>query len=199
MASAVASAPDYAHDVPYPLAVKVRSADIAHKTEAGGVLLGIGSRIEFRQRVPLMLKAVAHACPNAQINGVLVQSMQQGLVEVIIGYRHDALVGAVVVVGIGGVLAEIYKDITLRMAPVSEADAAAMIDEVKGLAVIRGYRNLPRGDVAALARAIAAFSRLALLPGQPVAEAEINPLIVKPEGVVAVDGLVVMKEEEERK
>ena len=194
VASAVALAPDYAHDVPYPLAVKVRSADIAHKTEAGGVLLGIGSRIEFRQRVPLMLKAVAHAHPAAQIDGVLVQSMEQGLAEVIVGYRHDALVGPVVVAGIGGVLAEIYQDITLRMAPVSEAEAAAMIDEVRGLAIIRGYRNLPRGDVAALARTIAAFSRLALLPDQPIAEAEINPLIVKEQGVVAVDGLVVMKE-----
>ena len=99
-----------------------------------------------------------------------------------------------IVAGIGGVLAEIYQDIALRMAPVSEQEAAAMIDKVKGLAVIRGYRNLPRGDVAALARAIAAFSRLALLPGQPVSEAEINPLIVKEEGVVAVDGLVVMKD-----
>ena len=193
VASAVAVAPDYAHDVPYPLAVKVHSADIAHKTEAGGVLLGIGSRVEFRQRVPLMLKAVARAIPAARIDGVLVQSMEQGLAEVIVGYRHDALVGPVVVAGIGGVLAEIYKDIALRMAPVSEQEAAAMIDEVKGLAVIRGYRNLPRGDVAALARAIAAFSQLALLPGQPVAEAEINPLLVKENGVVAVDGLVMLK------
>lgn len=194
VASAVASAPDFAHDVPYPLAVKVRSADIAHKTDAGGVLLGIGSRVEFRQRVPAMLAAVARAHPNALIEGVLVQSMQQGLAEVIVGYRDDALVGPVIVAGIGGVLAEIYQDIALRMAPLSEADAAAMLDEVKGLAVIRGYRNLPRGDSAALARAIAAFSRLALLPGQPVQEAEINPLIVKEAGVVAVDGLVVLKE-----
>ena len=163
VASAVALAPDYAHDVPYPLAVKVRSADIAHKTEAGGVLLGIGSRIEVRKRVPLMLKAVAHAHPAAQIDGVLVQSMEQGLAEVIVGYRHDALVGPVVVAGIGGVLAEIYQDITLRMAPVSEAEAAAMIDEVRGLAIIRGYRNLPRGDVAALARTHGQVSEAARL------------------------------------
>ena len=193
VASAVAVAPAYEHDVPYPLAVKVRSADIAHKTDAGGVLLGIGSRVEFRQRVPAMLAAVARAHPAARIDGVLVQRMEEGLAEVIVGFRHDPLVGPVIVAGIGGVLAEIYQDIALRMAPVSEAEAAAMIEEVKGLAVIRGYRNLPRGDVAALARAIAAFSRLALLPGQPVAEAEINPLIVKEEGVVAVDGLVILK------
>ena len=193
VASAVATAPAFEHDVPYPLAVKVRSADIPHKTDAGGVLLGIGSRVEFRQRVPAMLAAVARAHPAAQIDGVLVQRMEAGLAEVIVGFRHDPLVGPVVVAGIGGVLAEIYQDIALRMAPVSEDEAAAMIEEVKGLAVIRGYRNLPRGDVAALARAIAAFSQLALLPGQPIAEAEINPLIVKEDGVVAVDGLVILQ------
>ncbi len=190
--SAVTTAPAFEHDVPYPLAVKVRSADIPHKTDAGGVLLGIGSRVEFRQRVPAMLAAIARTHPAAQIDGVLVQRMEEGLAEVIVGYRHDPLVGPVVVAGIGGVLAEIYQDIALRMAPVSEDEAAVMIEEVKGLAVIRGYRNLPRGDATALARAIAAFSQLALLPGQPIAEAEINPLIVKEDGVVAVDGLMIL-------
>ena len=97
-------------------------------------------------------------------------------------------------VGAGGTLAEIYRDYALRLAPVTEDEAAAMIAEVKGLATIRGYRNLPRGDVAALARAVAALSRLALVAGQPVAEAEINPLIVQRDGVVAVDGLVVLKD-----
>ena len=76
----------------------------------------------------------------------------------------------------------------------SEQEAATMIEEVKGLATLRGYRNLPRGDVGALAKAVAALSRLALVAGQPVAEAEINPLIVKARGVVAVDGLVVVKD-----
>jgi ACR3 family arsenite efflux pump ArsB len=106
------------------------------------------------------------------------------------------MVGPVVMVGIGGILAELYQDIALRMAPVSVEDAAIMLDEVKGLAVVRGFRNLPQGDVAALAAAVAAFSRLALLAGQPVAEAEINPMIIKEDGVVAVDGLVILKEGE---
>ena len=195
VASAIALGPDYAHDVPYPLVVKVRSADIPHKTEAGGVLIGIGSRVEFRQRVPMMLAAVRRAQPQARIDGVLVQRMEDGLAEVIVGYRHDPMVGPVVMAGIGGILAELYQDIALRMAPVSVEEAAAMLLEVKGLAVVRGFRNLPRGDVAVLAEAVAAFSRLALLPDQPVAEAEINPMIVKEDGVVAVDGLVILKED----
>ena len=192
--SAAARAPDYAHALAYPVAAKVRSPDIAHKTESGGVALGITSRAEYDARVKALLAAVAAAHPGARIDGVLVQRMESGLAEAIVGYRHDPLVGPLVLVGAGGTLAEIYRDYTLRLAPVTEDDAATMIAEVKGLATIRGYRNLPRGDVAALARAVAALSRLALVAGQPVAEAEINPLIVKRDGVVAVDGLVMLKE-----
>jgi hypothetical protein len=120
--------------------------------------------------------------------------MESGLAEAIVGYRHDALIGPIVLVGAGGTLAEIYGDCALRIAPVDDDEAAAMIEEVSGFATLRGYRGLPHGDLGALARAVAAVSRLAHLAGQPVAEAEINPLIVKGDGVIAVDALVVMKE-----
>ena len=192
VAMATATPPQFAHPVPYPVAVKVRSRDIAHKTEAGGVLLGVTDRAAFDARVPAMLAAVAAARPQARIPGVLVQHMESGLTEVILGFRVDPMVGPVVMLGAGGVLAEIYQDYALRIAPVGFEEALEMIAEVKGLASIRGYRNLPRGDLAALARAVAAFSRLACLPGLPVLEAEINPLIVKRDAVVAVDGLVIM-------
>ncbi len=102
-------------------------------------------------------------------------------------------VAPLVLVGAGGTLAELYKDFVLRMAPVSEAEALEMIGGVKGLAPIRGYRNLPRGDLRALAFAIPRISFLCLLEGRPVAEAEINPLIVKADGVVAVDALLALK------
>jgi acyl-CoA synthetase (NDP forming) len=119
--------------------------------------------------------------------------MVTGLAEAIVGYRHDPLVGPVVLVGMGGQLAEIYRDTALECAPVSEEQAHAMIARIKGFALLRGYRNLPRGDMDALARTVAAVSCLAFLPGQPVAEAEINPVMVLEDGVVAVDGLVVLK------
>jgi acetate---CoA ligase (ADP-forming) len=140
-----------------------------------------------------MLAAVRTALPQARIEGVLVQQMAAGLAEAIVGYRHDALVGPVVMVGMGGQLAEIYRDTSVRCAPVSEAEALDMIAEVKGLALVRGYRGLPRGDIAALASVVAAVSRIALIAGAPVAEAEINPLLVRADGVLAVDGLVVLK------
>jgi hypothetical protein len=120
--------------------------------------------------------------------------MHAGLAEAIVGYRDDPVVGPLVLAGAGGVLAEIYRDVALRIAPVSEEEAAAMLAEVRGFAVLRGYRNLPRGDLAALARVVSKVSTLALLSGAPVAEAEVNPLVVKADGVVAVDALVALKE-----
>jgi len=194
---AIAHAPAYAHAIAYPVAAKVLSCDILHKTEAGGVALALADRAAFEARVPQMLAAVRAAAPEARIQGVLVQAMADGLAEAIVGYRHDALIGPVVMVGIGGRLAEIYGDTSVRCAPVDEAEALEMIAAVKGLALVRGYRGLPRGDVAALARALAAVSRLALIEDQPVSEAEINPLLVRADGVLALDGLVVLKGLEE--
>lgn len=176
---AIAEAPGFTHPLGYPVAVKLLEA---HKTERGGVALGIASREELEKAARRM---------GAQ--RVLVQQMQTGLAEAIVGYRDDAVVGPLVLVGAGGVLAELYRDYALRIAPVSEAEAAEMIEQVKGLAAIRGYRNLPRGDVKALAQAVSALSRLALAQGRPVREAEINPLVVKADGVVAVDALVALK------
>jgi len=174
-----------------PVALKILAADIAHKTEAGGVALGLADGQAAAVAAREMEKRVRAYAPNAKLDGFLVQKMERGLAEVILGFRRDPLVGPTITVGLGGVLAEIYKDAATRLAPVDEAEALRMIGEVKGLATIRGYRNLPKGDVVALARAISAFSALAHSAFAAVAEAEINPLLVKSEGVVAVDGLVV--------
>lgn len=190
----LACAPDFAHALSYPVAAKVLSPDIEHKTEAGAVALGIADAQEYAARVRDMLDRVGRERPQAYIAGVLVQRMQAGLAEAIVGYRDDPVVGPLVLVGAGGVLAEVYRDTALRLAPVAEDEARAMIAEVKGLATIRGYRGLPRGDIDALARTVVAASRLALVPGRPVAEAEMNPVIVGRNGAVAVDGVVTLKE-----
>ncbi len=182
-------------EVGAPVVLKILSADIAHKTEAGGVALGLQDGQTAAIAAREMEKRVRAHAPEARLEGFLVQKMERGLAEVILGFRRDPLVGPTITVGLGGVLAEIYKDAATRLAPVDEVEARQMIDEVKGLATLRGYRNLPKGDVAALARTIAAFSNLAHKTFDGVAEAEINPLLVKREGegVVAVDGLVVLR------
>jgi acetate---CoA ligase (ADP-forming) len=177
---AMVEAPQFAHPLAYPVALK--RLDLEHKTEAGGVVLDVQSGMEVR----------AHARRMGQAR-YLVQRMERGLAEALVGYRDDPVAGPLVLVGAGGTLAEIYRDFALACAPVSESEALAMIERVKGLAPIRGYRNLPRGDLAALARAVSAMSRLALIPGRPVAEAEANPLIVKRQGVVAVDARMALK------
>ncbi len=184
--SAIARAPDYAHSLPYPVAAKIVSAGIAHKSDVGGVVLGISSRLDFQEKILSIAKGN---------NPILVQKMETGLAEAIVGYRDDPVVGPLVMVGAGGTLAELYNDVVLRLAPVDEAGALEMIGQVKGFAVLRGYRGLPPGNVKALARAVAALSRLALIKGRPVREAEANPVIVSTRGAVAVDALVVLKED----
>jgi len=155
--------------------------------------LNIGDAAALKDAATQILARVKNKHPAAKINGILVQRMEKGLAEVILGFRRDPQVGPAVVLGVGGILAEIYKDVSIRLAPVDLDTARGMVEEVRGLAVIRGYRGLPRGDCEALAQAVAAMSQLACLPKRTVAEAEINPLIVKADGqgVVAVDGLIV--------
>jgi acyl-CoA synthetase (NDP forming) len=188
--SAIASAPDYAHCLPYPVALKILCAEVAHKSDAGGVVLGVKDFQGLQENALKIGKATGK--PVAQI---LIQRMEQGLAEAIVGYRDDPVVGPLVMVGAGGILAELYNDVVLRLAPVDETGALEMIAQVRGFAVLRGYRGLPPGDLPALARAVAAMSRLALLAGRPVREAEANPVMVKSRGAVAVDALAVLKVE----
>ena len=177
----------------WPVAAKLVSADLPHKTEAGAVSLGLADVAQVSQAIADMLARVRAAAPAARVDGVMLQPMVSGLIEVIVGYREDPLVGPVVMLGMGGRLAELWRDLSLRLAPVTAGQAREMVGEVRGLAQIQGFRGLPRGDVDALVAAICALGRLALVAGQPVAEAEINPLLVHAEGVTALDGLVVLK------
>ena len=181
-------------DCAFPVAIKIASPDIAHKTEVRGVELNLKTARSAAAAAKRLLKRVRAVRPDARLDGVIAASMQPGLGEAILGYRVDPQVGPLVMVGAGGTLAELYRDIALRPAPVTLDEAKAMIDEVRGFAALAGYRNAARGDLAALAQAIVAFSRLVALP--EVHEAEINPLVVKAEGegVIGVDALLVLGE-----
>lgn len=180
--------------IPFPVAAKILSPDIPHKTEVGGVALGLDAAT-FADGIAALLRRVRVHRPEARIRGVLVAPMVRPLAEAILGYRRDPQVGPVVVLGAGGVLAEALGDAVLRLGPVDQAEAMAMIEAVKGLAGVRGYRGLPRGDLAALAAAVSAFSRLAHLPA--IDQAEINPLAILPEGqgVAVLDALAVAEGE----
>jgi acetate---CoA ligase (ADP-forming) len=178
-------------DIRFPLVAKLSSPDIPHKTEAGAVTLGISSADALRGATQKMLAAAKVYAPTARIDGVLLQPQLAAAGEVLLGLRWDPCIGPILTLGMGGTTTEIYRDIALRLAPITASEAAEMLTSVKGLALLRGYRGRPLGDLAALAAAAAAFSRLAAYP--EIREAEINPLLVMPigHGVVAVDGLVV--------
>jgi succinyl-CoA synthetase beta subunit len=124
---------------------------------------------------------------------VLVAPMAAGVGEALIGYRVDREAGPLTVLAAGGVHTEIYRDRSLRLAPVDLATAQKMIAEVKAFATLQGFRGKPAGDLDALAKAIMALSRLALQNDPAIAEAEVNPLIVRQDGVVAVDALIKLQ------
>jgi len=172
----------------YPVVVKALAAELAHKSDAGGVVLNVADGAALVAACRRIRDNVA--ARSLRLTRVLVQPMISGIGEVLIGYRVDPDVGPLIMVAMGGLFTEIYRDRSLRLAPVDMAAAHEMIAEVRGLATLKGYRGKPKGDLDALARAIVVLSRLADDPA--ISEAEINPLIVRAagEGVVAVDAVV---------
>jgi acyl-CoA synthetase (NDP forming) len=172
----------------YPVAVKILSAQIAHKSDIGGVVLGVKDGDALLAAIRQIRTIVPPRAAHAAADRVLVQPMVSGLGEVLVGYRVDRDVGPLVMVAAGGILTEIYRDRSLRLAPVDLETAREMTGEVRGLAQLKGFRGNPPGDLEAVARALVALSRLAADPA--ISEAEINPLIVRADGAVAVDALV---------
>ncbi|HEY4351691.1 MAG TPA: acetate--CoA ligase family protein [Paraburkholderia sp.] len=185
--------PDNGSDtIHYPVVAKVLSAALPHKSDVGGVVLNITDDAQLLAAVETIRQRVAASGANVPVERILVQPMVHGIGEVLIGYRVDAQVGPIVMLAAGGVLTEIYRDRALRLAPIDRTAAFEMIDEVRALKALGGYRGKPRGDLEALADALVALSQLATKPALRVLEAEINPLIVRAEGegVVPVDALV---------
>lgn len=186
-------APPPALSFGFPVAVKLCSEQIPHKTEVGGVVLGVSSPQELAAALETLRGNLARHAPGVACDEALVQPMIRGLAEVLIGYRVDPEAGPIIMLAAGGIWAEVARDRSIRLAPVSLATAHEMINEVRALASVRGLRGKPRGDLPALAAAVSALSQLAVRPELGIAEAEVNPLLILPEGqgVTAVDVLVL--------
>jgi len=180
--------------LPFPVAVKIESPDIPHKTEAGVVRLNVRDLAELKRAARDIAAAAARHKADARIDGILVQEMAEGL-EVIVGAVNDPFFGPTVAFGLGGILTELMKDVTHRFAPFDEDAAREMIAEIKGAPLLTGYRGRPVLDVAALAQTLARVSQLIADHADRIAEIDINPLFVRPEGqgVVAADALIVLK------
>lgn len=175
-----------------PIAIKILSPDIAHKSEVGGVALDIIGSEQARSRASQMLHKVSLAAPQARIDGVLVSPMLSGVAECIVGARQDPAFGTVVIVGLGGIFTEIMGDVALNVGPVTEAQALTMIRRLRGWTLLNGARGRPLADVAALAASVAALSRFAHAHRDCVTSVELNPVMVHAagQGVVALDAAV---------
>jgi acetate---CoA ligase (ADP-forming) len=186
MAKSSQDAAAAAAKIGFPVALKIVSSAISHKTEAGGVRLHLSSEAEVVRAAQELAASAAKAVPGAPIDGYLVQEMVDG-VEMIVGARSDPLYGPMLVVGAGGILVELVKDVAFRLLPVTPADARAMIAELKVAKLLAGFRGKPAADVDALVAAICGLSDFYLDHRHLLSDIEINPLIVLAKGVRAVD------------
>jgi acyl-CoA synthetase (NDP forming) len=179
----------------FPVALKVESPQISHKSDVGGVVLNLTTAGEVRAAFARIDSQVKTKEPAAKIEGIVVQRMAREGVEMILGVKRDPLFGPVILCGFGGILVEVLKDAAVGIPPLSRAQAYDMLIRLRGFSLLGGVRGKPPADVAALCDAIAALSRLAVALGDQLEGLDINPLIVLPEnqGVVAVDALVQIR------
>lgn len=173
----------------YPLALKVISDEISHKSDVGGVALNIADEAALRHRWAAMDASIRARAPEAAVNGMLVQKMIAGGREMIVGGWRDPSFGPVVLFGLGGIYVEVLDDVSLRVAPLTRFDAEEMIDEVRGSRLLCGLRGEAPADRKALADALLAVSRL-MMDRPEIVELDINPLLVLEEGAVALDARI---------
>ncbi len=181
-----------AAEIGYPVVMKISSPDLLHKSDLGLVHVGVSSAKEVRAAyTELMAKAKTAGGGKARIDGVLVCEMVGGGVEMVVGVSQDPLFGPVVMAGLGGIFVEVLEDVTFRVPPFDRDEARRMLAELAGFKLLEGVRGAPPVDVDALVDVIMKVSRLALDLSDEIAELDINPLVVRPRGAVALDALVV--------
>lgn len=185
-----------ANEIGYPLVMKIESADIPHKSDAGGVKLNIQSEEDVKKAYDEIIDSVAKYNPNAKINGILIQEMLPKGTELIIGVNNDPLYGPMILCGLGGVFVEIFKDVALYPAPLNHNEALEMVKSLKGYPLLTGYRGSNELDIDALVDLIVKVSDFAVANKETVAEIDINPVFLyeKGEGLSVADSLIILKE-----
>lgn len=194
LAASVQDASRYAAEMGYPVVLKVCSPEIPHKSDVGGVRVGIRDEQELSGAWLSIMAAVCRAQPEARIQGMLVQKMAEGGVEVVVGALRDAVFGPVVMFGLGGVFVEVLKDVSFRLAPVSREEALEMVFDVKGSDVLSGVRGCGPRDLDSLAELISKLSML-ICRDPRILEIDLNPVVLyeRGRGYEAVDALVTLK------
>jgi acyl-CoA synthetase (NDP forming) len=181
-----------AKQIGFPVVMKIASADVVHKSDAGGVKLGLKTAVQVGKAYDDIMKSIKAAFPNAKIEGVSVQAMARPGVEVIIGMSKDAQFGPVLMFGLGGVLVEILKDVSFRIVPLVKRDAKEMVREIKGFPLLQGYRGSEPVDVENLENMILKVSEF-IEKTPEVKELDLNPVFAYKDGAVAVDARVILE------
>jgi len=176
----------------YPVAMKIVSPDIVHKTEVGGVRVNIASEKELGEAYDSMAASVRQKRPDARIKGVLIEEMVRG-VELIIGSTCDPQFGRMLMFGMGGVVVEVYKDVSFRLVPIADMDAREMIEEIRGKAIFEGARGYPKADKEELVRVLLSVSA-GLQQNRDIEELDVNPLMATEGGLKAADARVILGE-----
>lgn len=197
VAGDAAAAGAAADEIGYPVVLKIVSPDIEHKTEIGGVMVGVADRKAAEAGYATLIERAAKHRPDARIEGVLVAPMAKKGVEVIVGVSRDPVFGPAVMFGLGGVHVEVLKDVTFRLAPFGREEAMRMIDEIRGRALLSGVRGAPASDIGALADLLVRISEFAAAHAEDIETVDLNPVVAWPkgEGVVALDALVVPRQD----
>lgn len=181
-----------ARDIGFPVALKIVSPDIIHKSDRGGVKLNLRNGAEVGRAYSEIMASVEGQKPRPAVHGVSVQPMAPAGVEVIMGMTKDAQFGPVLMFGLGGVLVEVVKDVSFRIVPIARRDARDMIEEIKGYPLLKGYRGQPPADTVALEDALLKVSRLVEQMPE-IKELDLNPMFAYSNGVLAVDARVMLE------
>jgi len=182
----------FADQIGYPVVLKIVSPDIIHKSDVGAVMLNLENPTEVKEAYNKILSNVEKHKPDAKITGVLVQEMAPTSTEVIVGSIKDPQFGPALMFGLGGIFVEILKDVTFRIAPITEADAKEMITEVKGYPILKGYRNQPPADTDAIVKILLNTSRL-VMDHMEIKELDLNPILVYEKGAKTVDARIILE------
>ncbi|MBI2169420.1 MAG: acetate--CoA ligase family protein [Actinobacteria bacterium] len=177
----------------FPVVLKASSPDLLHKSDLGLVRVGLSSAGEVKRAYGELMDTVAEKAPRAQVEGVIVSEMVEGGVECVVGVSQDDLFGPTIMFGLGGIFVEVLHDVTFRVPPFDRAEAGRMIREVQGFPLLAGARGRAKADLGALVDVILKVQRLALDHAGSLAELDINPLVVRTKGAVALDALVVAR------
>jgi acyl-CoA synthetase (NDP forming) len=177
----------------FPVVMKIASPDIPHKSDIGGVMLGLAGEDDVAKGFDELILRARRAYPEALLQGCLVAPMLEGGTEIVLGANCDPVFGPVVMVGFGGVFVEILRDVSLRVAPVGRDEALRMLRELKGFALLEGARGRPPLDIEALAQALVDLSSFAVAHAHEIVSCDINPFLVLSKGAVALDAVIVRK------